>query len=134
MRARWTRVSSICVYSPDGYLQECFSFTNFSFASLRPTRIDSNRWISKRVMDDDYLYIINIFDWLGGKLLREFTIFQSNIFSIHLLLTLVYVPRRFLLLFFSSLEFLFLFHTSFISRVVYHRFQQVNSIHALSRF
>lgn len=80
-------------------------------------------------MDDDYLYIINIFDWLGGKLLREFTIFQSNIFSIHLVLTLVYVP-----LFFSSLEFLFLFHTSFISRVVYHRFQQVNSIHALSRF
>lgn len=75
MRARWTRVSSICVYSPDGYLQGCFSFTNFSFASLRPTRIDSNRWISKRVMDDDYLYIINIFDWLGGKLLREFTIF-----------------------------------------------------------
>lgn len=134
MRARWTRVSSICVYSPDGYLQECFSFTNFSFASLRPTRIDSNRWISKRVMDDDYLYIINIFDWLGGKLLREFTILQSNIFSIHLVLTLVYVPRRFLLLFFSSLEFLFLFHTSFISRVVYHRFQQVNSIHALSRF
>lgn len=120
MRARWTRVSSICVYSPDGYLQECFSFTNFSFASLRPTRIDSNRWISKRVMDDDYLYIINIFDWLGGKLLREFTILQSNIFSIHLVLTLVYVPRRFLLLFFSSLEFLFLFHTSFISRVVYH--------------
>lgn len=120
MRARWTRVSNICVYSPDGYLQECFSFTNFSFASLRPTRIDSNRWISKRVMDDDYLYIINIFDWLGGKLLREFTIFQSNIFSIHLVLTLVYVPRRFLLLFFSSLEFLFLFHTSFISRVVYH--------------
>lgn len=120
MRARWTRVSSICVYSPDGYLQECFSFTNFSFASLRPTRIDSNRWISKRVMDDDYLYIINIFDWLGGKLLREFTIFQSNIFSIHLVLTLVYMPRRFLLLFFSSLEFLFLFHTSFISRVVYH--------------
>lgn len=119
MRARWTRVSSICVYSPDGYLQEYFSFTNFSFASLRPTRIDSNRWISKRVMDDDYLYIINIFDWLGGKLLREFTIFQSNIFSIHLVLALVYVPRRFLLLFFSSLEFLFLFH-SFISRVVYH--------------
>lgn len=119
MRARWTRVSSICVYSPDGYLQECFSFTNFSFASLRP-RIDSNRWISKSVMDDDYLYIINIFDWLGGKLLREFTIFQSNIFSIHLVLALVYVPRRFLLLFFSSLEFLFLFHTSFISRVVYH--------------
>lgn len=40
--------------------------------------------------------------------------------TIHLILTLVYVPRRFLLLFFSSLEFLFLFHTSFISRVVYH--------------
>lgn len=40
--------------------------------------------------------------------------------TIHLVLTLVYVPRRFLLLFFSSLEFLFLFHTSFISRVVYH--------------
>lgn len=120
MRARWTRVSSICVYSPDGYLQEYFSFTNFSFASLRPTRIDSNRWISKRVMDDDYLYIINIFDWLGGKLLREFRIFQSNVFSIHLVLTLVYVPRRLFLLFFSSLEFLFLFHTSFISRVVYH--------------
>lgn len=89
------------------------------FPSSNP-RIDSNRWISKRVMDDDYLYIINIFDWLGGKLLREFTIFQSNIFSIQLVLTLVYVPRRFLLLFFSSLEFLFLFHTSFISRVVYH--------------
>lgn len=35
--------------------------------------------------------------------------------TIHLVLTLVYVP-----LFFSSLEFLFLFHTSFISRVVYH--------------
>lgn len=95
------------------------AFLSPIFRSSNP-RIDSNRWISKRVMDDDYLYIINIFDWLGGKLLREFTIFQSNIFSIHLVLTLVYVPRRFLLLFFSSLEFLFLFHTSFISRVVYH--------------
>lgn len=77
MRARWTRVSSICVYSPDGYLQECFSFTNF-FRSL-PFVQSKDRFESiERVMtkrDDDYLYIINIFDWLGGKLLREFTIF-----------------------------------------------------------
>lgn len=134
MRARWTRVSSICVYSPDGYLQEYFSFTNFSFASLRPTRIDSNRWISKRVMDDDYLYIINIFDWLGGKLLREFTIFQSNIFSIHLVLTLVYADFFYCfspaLSSFSSFTRV-LYHASYITN---HRFQQVNSIHALSRF
>lgn len=50
----------------------------------------------EKVMDDDYLYIINIFDWLGGKLLREFRIFQSNIFSIHLFLTLVYVQISFI--------------------------------------
>lgn len=115
-----TRLEYMCILARRIFTRVLFFHQFFvRFPSSNP-RIDSNRWISKRVMDDDYLYIINIFDWLGGKLLREFTIFQSNIFSIHLVLTLVYVPRRFLLLFFSSLEFLFLFHTSFISRVVYH--------------
>lgn len=112
-----TRLEYMCILARRIFTRVLFFHQFFvRFPSSNKDRFES----IERVMDDDYLYIINIFDWLGGKLLREFRIFQSNIFSIHLVLTLVYVPRRFLLLFFSSLEFLFLFHTSFISRVVYH--------------
>lgn len=91
-----TRLEYMCILARRIFTRVLFFHQFFvRFPSSNP-RIDSNRWISKRVMDDDYLYIINIFDWLGGKLLREFTIFQSNVFSIHLVLTLVYVQISFI--------------------------------------
>lgn len=88
-----TRLEYMCILARRIFTRVLFFHQFFvRFPSSKKDRFES----IERVMDDDYLYIINIFDWLGGKLLREFTIFQSNIFSIHLLLTLVYVQISFI--------------------------------------